>query len=295
MYGNSCSGCGSSGYGMNSSISNCSPISYGAMQGRGGYGSSSGQQPKFEYFPEGKAGDYSSMMPSVPSALEVALETVKPAGSSRMNYSSAYKGLYLNSFKNNNFPTEAFLSTDRPDSIVVEQETDIMPHIKEAFEKLVGTEFPEDMIKINVLDDEKFDKAHMSTGGNCSPGVKGFAINRNGFGISDIFVRKDNLDRMMLTIGHEIGHVMSQTLRDARDEEAKAFAFSLAWMKIIKEHNIAGIGSYIIPQPAKNGLHDVAFDYLFELIQQGKNAMELFKELAKGIVSITQRLEVIYR
>lgn len=291
MYGSSCSGCGSSGYGSFSSISNCSPISYGALHAGGGYGSSSGNQPKFEYFPEGKPGNYSGLAAQAPSALEVALADVKPAKAISINYSSAYKGLYLNNWKNNNFPAEAFLSSGRPESIIVQQETDIMPYIKQAFEKLVGTEFPEDMIKINVLDDEKFEKVH----GKNSPGVKGFAINRNGFGISDIFVRKDNLDRMMLTIGHEIGHVMSPSLRDARDEEAKAFAFSLAWMKAIKEHNIAGIGSYVIPQPAKNGLHDVAFEYLFELIQQGKNAMELFKELAKGIVSITKRLEVIYR
>lgn len=291
MYGSSCSGCGSSGYGMLSSISNCSPISYGAMQGS--YGSSR-QQPDFEYFPEGKAnGDYSGLIPGVPSALEVALEDVKPAASIKANYSSAYKGLYLNSFKNNNFPTEAFLSTERPEMPLVEQSTEIMPYIKEAFEKLVGTEFPEDMIKIRVLDDEKFEKAHASTGGNSHPGVKGFAINRNGFGISDIFVRKDNLDRMMLTIGHEIGHVMSPSLKDARDEEAKAFAFSLAWMNAIREHNIAGIGSHINPNPANNGLHDIAFNFVQRIVMAGTSAWETFLQLAKGMLTINEQPTII--
>jgi hypothetical protein len=89
---------------------------------------------------------------------------------------------------------------------------------------------------------------------------------------------------------------MSPTLPDSRDEEAKAFAFSMAWMETIKKHNIAGIGNSILPNPARNGLHDVAYEYLLELIQKGKqDAMRLFKDIASGALSITKRLEVIYR
>ena len=88
---------------------------------------------------------------------------------------------------------------------------------------------------------------------------------------------------------------MNPTLPDNRDEEAKAFAFSIAWMDTIKKHNIAGIGNAVLPNPARNGLHDVAYEYMIELIEQGKkNAMQLFKDIASGAVSITKRLEVIH-
>lgn len=227
-----------------------------------------------------------------PSMLETALETVKPMKTAH-NYMSGKDRLqlYLNNKKE--MTTEAFLSPKRPETPIIQNTTEIMPYIREAFEKLTGEQFPENHLKIHVLDDADFEKAH-GPGGRHGPGIQGFALNRQGKGINQVFVRKNHLDRMLLTIGHEIGHVMSPTLPDDRDEEAKAFAFSVAWMKTIRKHNIAGIGNAVMPDPARNGLHDVAYEYLLELIQKGKSALKLFKELANREVSITKRLEVIH-
>jgi len=290
MYGNNSSGYGNSSsgsYGRSmTAVYGSQPQSmYSTGPGKSTYGGAG------YGFAEGKAtspGDYAQ-----PSMLETALEDVKPIKTAHNYMSGKDKTqLYLNS-KNKYISPDVFLSPSRPTTPVIENTTEIMPYIREAFEKVTGEQLPEDNLKIHVLDDKAFEKAH--SGGRYGPGIQGFALNRQGKGINEVFVRKNHLDRMMLTIGHEIGHVMSPTLPDNRDEEAKAFAFSIAWMDAIKEHNIAGIGNSVLPNPARNGLHDVAYEYLLELIQKGKqDALKLFKDIASGAVSITKRLEVIH-
>jgi len=226
------------------------------------------------------------------SPLELEVKHAKPI-KSLQNYLSKrdWQQTYLN---NNKYTSSsAFLAPKRPQTPMIKNSSEIMPYIREAFEKLVGEKFPEDHLKIHILDDKEFEKAH-GPGGKFGPGIQGFALNRQGKGINEVFVRKNHLDHLMLTLGHEIGHVMSKTLLDDRDEEAKAFAFSVAWMKTIKENNIAGLAGSIMPNPARNGLHDVAFEYLLELISKGKSAWQLFKEIADSTISITKKLEVVY-
>ncbi len=84
----------------------------------------------------------------------------------------------------------------------------------------------------------------------------------------------------MLTIGHEIGHVLTETLPSGENEEAKAYAFSLKWMETIQQHNIAGLQNALVTEvPAPNGLHDVAFAYVMRLIRQGKTAWQVYRDL----------------
>ena len=239
---------------------------------------------------EGKATSHADY--TQPIMLEVALDDVKPMKSAA-NYMMGKNKIQLYLNNKRYVSPDVFLSPTRPTTPIIENTAEVMPYIREAFERLTGETFPEESMKIHVLDDKAFEKAH--GGGRYGPGIQGFALNRQGKGVNEVFVRKNHLDKMMLTIGHEIGHVMNPTLPDNRDEEAKAFAFSIAWMDTIKKHNIAGIGNSVLPNPARNGLHDVAYEYMIELIEQGKkNAMQLFKDIASGAVSITKRLEVIH-
>lgn len=84
----------------------------------------------------------------------------------------------------------------------------------------------------------------------------------------------------MLTIGHELGHVLSPALDNKQDEEAKAYAFSFAWMEIIKEHNIANLANAIVTEsPAQNGLHDVGFALVMGLFKQGENYLQIYKKI----------------
>lgn len=192
-----------------------------------------------------------------------------------------------------NTPEEVFLNPSRPLTEIVINEDKIMPYVKEAFEKTTGKEFPSNL-KVVVLSEKAFNEVHEGHKGVHSQFVQGFAINRNGRGLNEVFVKRNHLDSLMLTIGHEIGHVMSYTLEDERDEEAKAFAFSMAWMKAIKENNIAGIANSINPRPAVNGIHDKAFEFVLEMSEQGSTAMELFEKLSKGELSIRNKLELVH-
>ncbi|MBN1644524.1 hypothetical protein JW851_00590 [Candidatus Woesearchaeota archaeon] len=188
-------------------------------------------------------------------------------------------------------PEELFLNPARPVTEIVTSEDKIMPYVREAFEKTTGKEFPTNL-KVVVLSEKAFNEVHKGHKGVHSQFVQGFAINRNGRGLNEVFVKRNHLDSLMLTIGHEIGHVMSYTLQDERDEEAKAFAFSMAWMKSIKENNIAGIGQCINPRPAVNGIHDKAFEFVLEM-SENNTSMQIFEKLVKGELSIRNKLELV--
>lgn len=154
---------------------------------------------------------------------------------------------------------------------------DIRQFVEEAFEKMLGSAFPED-IKISVLDAAQFRNIAPS------PSTIGLSINRRKHGLmSEIFVLNDSLARVMLTIGHELGHVFTETLENKHDEEAKAYAFSLAWMNLIKDHNIADLADAIVTErPAENGLHNVAFFFVDRMMRAGAGAIELWKGLVEG-------------
>tara|TARA_Y100000310_G_scaffold342583_1_gene446424 strand:- start:1624 stop:2571 length:948 start_codon:yes stop_codon:yes gene_type:complete len=183
--------------------------------------------------------------------------------------------------QNYNFVPDNFLKPNRISQKFIGQAEEIKSEIEETFLTLTGLEFPED-IRLKICDRKEFDKFTKN------PGVKGLSINRKEQGlISEIMVLNDELDKVMLTVGHELGHVLSRPLKDKRDEEAKAFAFSFAWMKTIKENNIAGLGKNIVfDNPACNGIHDVAFNYVWKLIKEGKESLELYWDLVRKVVSV---------
>lgn len=179
---------------------------------------------------------------------------------------------------------DVFLEENRPATPIVTDSGSILGIIQETFQTMTGYQLPRDM-SIIILDDEQFKQAH-SAYGRWSEGIMGFSINRIGKGISDVFVRQDHLDSMLLTIGHEIGHVMSPTLPNKHDEEAKAHAFSLAWIETIRDNNIAGLRPNIKLNPAKNGLHDVSLNFVMDLLKAGNTSFTIFKTLATGLTSL---------
>jgi len=131
-------------------------------------------------------------------------------------------------------------------------------------------------------------KAHSMFGNQWNSEIQGFAINRKDKGlISEIFIKKGELDRIMITIGHEIGHVLTIKKDNMLDEEAKAFAFSLAWMKSIKESNIANLGTSIsLSRPAMNGIHNIALDFVLDQRSDGKEALDIYYDIIAGILKV---------
>jgi len=190
------------------------------------------------------------------------------------------------------FIPDDFLAPGRRKRFIGDAEQ-IEEEIKEAFLKTTNFEFPPD-IEITICDQPKFKKMISQ------PGVRGFSINKKETGqTSEIFVLNDDLAHVMLTIGHEIGHVISKPLNDKKLEEAKAFAFSKAWMKTIKEHNIAGLKNAItLENPAQNGIHDIAHQFVnkqlkhsnesenglgkLETSQNDKDPLTLYWEIVGG-------------
>ena len=193
--------------------------------------------------------------------------------------------------ENRIFRPSLFLNPDRPKVKFITNLEELKPIITETFESLTGTQFPDD-INIRICSSSELKKAHEKISGSWSNNIQGFSLNRNRKGINEIFVKEDCLDSMMVTIGHEIGHVMTPTLNDRVNEEAKAFAFSLAWMETIKENNIGGLAPNISINPAKNGLHDKAFNFVIELLNSGKTSFEIFSDIAKGEFSFNNCDEI---
>lgn len=177
-----------------------------------------------------------------------------------------------------------FLNPDRPLTQFVGKSEEIKHYVEETFEKTTGERLPEHII-ISVVSKDDFKILHEKNKGLWSEGIMGFAINKE---IPEIFVRENHLDALMLTIGHELGHVFTKSLVNSHCEEAKAFAFEIAWIKTIIEHNIAGLrySFNLDPKPAKNGLHDVAFSFVKEWLAKGKKAIELYWDIAKGLLTV---------
>ncbi len=151
---------------------------------------------------------------------------------------------------------------------------DIKSFVEDAFVRLMGTAFPTDL-RITLCTEQEFRTLAPHRG------VIGLSFNRHKSGmVSEIFVLEGSLGRVLLTVGHEIGHVLSHSLTHKALEEAKAYAFSFAWMDVIKEHNIAGLGNALVTElPAVNGVHDKGFEVVVRGLKSGKRAWNVYEEI----------------
>lgn len=178
-----------------------------------------------------------------------------------------------------------FLNPHRPASQFIGKGHDIRHYIRDTFKAMMGSKLPDDIV-ISVVSEKELHDKHKDFGGSPSAGLQGFSINQSGQRI--VIVKENELDQLMLTVGHELGHVLTPTLEDAHDEEAKAFSFEMAWLEAITANDIAGLGaSFIMPAaPANNGLHNVAFAFVKDMLKAGKQALSLYTELIQKLVEV---------
>ena len=153
---------------------------------------------------------------------------------------------------------------------------------KEVFVFVTGKEI-DDSIKINICPIDEFRELQIKFG-VIGDNVQGFCIN----GEKLIFVKKMDIGGTLVVLGHELGHIFTNELKNKHDEEAKAFAFCIEWVKKIKEKNILNLQESLNSdlRPAINGLHNVAFNFILENLSKGRTAMELYWELVYGIISL---------
>ncbi len=206
----------------------------------------------------------------------------QPQYKNQQQYSTIYSALHA-------FTPEFFLKPSRPKTRFIDDNHEIRSIAEETFELMMKVKLPES-ISINILPFEEFKSIH-SRFGAWNNGILGFSLNGTE---KNIFVRENHLDALMLVVGHEIGHVLTETLPNKHDEEAKAFAFSIEWTHTIKKHNIANLGLSIKDkidfQPARNGLHDIAFGFVDFMVKKGRKAIEVHDDLVKRYTSVFNRV-----
>jgi hypothetical protein len=190
------------------------------------------------------------------------------------------------------FQPDNFLDPGRTAAPVERDDGRLFALAREAFQATTGFELGDIDLSIRFCTRDELRQAH---GPGWSEGIMGFSRNRGSRGTSEVFVRHDSLDKLLLTLGHEIGHVLSPTLPDGRDEEAKAFAFSMAWMQAIRRHDIAGLATAVLStvEPAHNGLHDTGLDFVLSHVSNGEDPLAIFRMLAKQEISVITKPELI--
>ncbi|MBI5389907.1 hypothetical protein HZB02_00275 [Candidatus Woesearchaeota archaeon] len=174
------------------------------------------------------------------------------------------------------FKAEEFIVGDS--ETFVDTLGEIRPFVEEMIFKTTGTPL-DTSIQMTLCCETAFNNQLLRFGGETSNSILGFAIHEPK---PRVFVKAGSMEQVLLTFAHEIGHVLSPRLPSTVDEEAKAFAFTLACMEKIKEHNIAGVGEHIrMPKPAENGIHNTALDKVMTLLRTGISALDLFGSMTK--------------
>jgi hypothetical protein len=199
-------------------------------------------------------------------------------------YQEDVSNLYAEAFKDGGacrtmqHSPDPFLKPSRPYTQFIGDVERIAPLIKETFFHVTGEVLP-DTIVLHLCSLSEMRKEHARLGGGWNDGIQGFSINGP---IPQVFVKQESLDRVMVTMGHEIGHVISPSLGQPH-EEAKAFAFEMAWVQALREHNIGGLAECIVDMvPASNGLHDQAFGFVLKLVKKGYTAFDVFWKLRRN-------------
>jgi hypothetical protein len=187
------------------------------------------------------------------------------------------------------FAPEIFLKPIRPLTQFINTTEQVQSLIGETFKLMLGKKMSKKII-IRVCNTDELKQIH-SRFGAWHDSIQGFALNpKNKKDLKEIFVKNGHLDSLMLTIGHEIGHVYTNCLSNNHDEEAKAFSFSIEWAKTVKKHNIGNLSDSIKDgldfNPARNGLHDIAFFFVKHFVNKGLNPMRVHWDLVKGYVSL---------
>src|SRR3989344_6198664 len=148
-----------------------------------------------------------------------------------MEYSGQQSKLRIysnNNYESDNKPSKTyyftpkmFLKPSRRETPIINATDQIRELIEEAFALMLSKKLPQN-ISINVCTKEELKQMH-SRFGSWSDGIQGFAINSKK--LKQIFVKNSHLDELMLTIGHEIGHVYTGALANPTTRLAKDFQF----------------------------------------------------------------------
>lgn len=97
------------------------------------------------------------------------------------------------------------------------------------------------------------------------------------------YVLEGNLFKVMKVIGHEIGHLVERPMINPVVEEAKAYAFEMAWGRVVQGNDIGGLRNTTIANlrmPNANP-HAEAAMLVKEMVEAGYNPLDLFYEIGR--------------
>jgi len=254
------------------------PGSYGGSGNKSGYSSGSYHNKEYSVLESMvKSYNSASSVYERQSAPELVIQPEKTIiyDKSSSEYKQPKKDYQKNERHEDMFKPEMFLSSDRKDVPFVKATEEVRELVEKTFQLLTGKPLPK--FNIKVCTPEEMSEEHPGW----NPSIRGFAIPQT----QSIFAVEAPIDELLLTIGHEIGHLMTKQLDNIQDEEAKAFAFARAWAQVIKENDTGGLGMNItIPAPANNGLHDKALEYVNSWLKAGESPLSIFYMLSSGYI-----------
>lgn len=167
--------------------------------------------------------------------------------------------------------------------------SDIIEEINKTAKLILGHTLPQNL-NIEFCDKNFFGKKYQQFSNKVwTENIRGFSVNGH---TKYIYVLYDNLLSMMLTLGHEIGHILTPARQNSITEEAKAYAFEMIWLSKIKEENILSLSSSIdlskLGTPQANGIHDVAFKWVNSFIMDNKTPKEIYDDIVSGELVIVE-------
>ncbi len=182
-----------------------------------------------------------------------------------------------------------FIDVRRDDSPANVNHGEIIAHIEEIFLAVTGEDIPGD-IEVNILDEMRFDRYSERLNLSPNKNIKGFAMHSMDICTPrKVFLREGTLAEVLTVAGHEIGHVIAERKSNVHDEEAKAIAFEYAWVKTIREFDMASIGHIVRNFPlARNGVHDIAQMFIENKMRYGENPLDLFDEIVADDITVAQ-------
>jgi hypothetical protein len=182
-----------------------------------------------------------------------------------------------------------FLSRNATPCVFLGASSDVILQINQILKLLTGSGLPYN-IRIEFCNAEKMSEAYKKWSKQVwTPIVRGFCVPGHN---KLIYVLHDSLLNMMLTLGHEIGHILTAPRQNRITEEAKAYSFEIMWLSRMKDNNILELGHIIdlsrLGTPAANGIHDVAFRWVNSFLMDGKTAFEIYKDITDGEIVIVE-------
>lgn len=216
------------------------------------------------------------------------VESTYLTNSSKYNASQAYVPFFMTSGEIHNpviFINDGINSKD----IVSTLSHELSKAVNQIFRLTMGFDLPKN-IAISILSSNELKEVHSMHSKNWNEEIVGFALNmKHKNETSSVFIRESPIEHLLLTIGHEIGHCLSIAKEDAKIEEAKAFAFELAWMETIHRFNILGLKDSMkisLLSPSVNGLHNVALDFVRSKLWEN-TPLEVFRKIVNDELNLS--------